>query len=399
MKQPRAEATLAQAEERYVEFAEVLAQVIDLLAREERLSYRALKLRFHLDDEYVEGLKEEIIYAKRLAVDEEGRVLVWTGDAGAPPQSIPPAPQTVHYPHALPASPLQATSAETAPPRPEAERRQITVMFCDVVDSTTLSSQLDPEDYREVIRAYQATCAEVIQRFEGHIAQYLGDGLLVYFGYPQAHEDDAQRAVRTGLGMVEALGTLNTGLEQDKGLRLAVRVGIHTGVVVVGEIGEGSRQEHLALGDTPNIAARLQGYAAPDTVVISTATSQLIQGYFLLYDCGTQTLRGVVTPLRVYRVLGESGAQSRLDIAATRDLTPLIGREQEVGVLSECWAQVKEGMGHVVLVSGEAGIGKSRLVQVLKGQIAHTAHTRIECRCLPQYQHSALYPLAPRWNA
>ena len=164
-------------------------------------------------------------------------------------------------------------------------------------------------------------------------------------------------------------------------------------MVVVGEIGGGSRQEHLALGDTPNIAARLQGYAAPDTVVISAATYQLIQGYFLLHDCGTQTLRGVATPLRVYRVLGESGAQSRLDIAATRGLTPLVGREQEVGVLLECWAQVQEGMGHVVLVSGEAGIGKSRLVQVLKDQIAHTAHTRIECRCLPQYQHSALYPV------
>ena len=374
-----------------MEFAEVLAQVIDLLAREKRLAYRALKLRFHLDDEYLEALKEEIIDAKRLAVDEEGRVLVWTGDAGALPQLIPPTPQTVHHPHAMPASQPQATSAETAPHRPEAERRQLTVMFCDVVDSTTLSSQLDPEDYREVIRAYQAACAEVIQRFEGHIAQYLGDGLLVYFGYPQAHEDDAQRAVCTGLGMIEALGTLNMGLEQNKGLRLAIRVGIHTGVVVVGEIGAGSRQERLALGDTPNIAARLQGYAGPDTVVISTATSQLVQGYFLLHDCGTQTLRGVVTPLRVYRVLGESGAQSRLDIAAATGLTPLVGREQEVGVLLECWTQVTESLGHVVLVSGEAGIGKSRLVQVLKDQVAQTAHTRIECRCLPQYQHSALY--------
>jgi class 3 adenylate cyclase len=292
-----------------MEFAEVLAQVIDLLAREKRLAYRALKLRFHLDDAYLEALKEEMIYAKRLAVDEEGRVLVWTGDAEALPPPIPPTPQTVHHPHALPATPLQAASAETAPHRSEAERRQLTVVFCDVVDSTTLSSQLDPEDYREVIRAYQATCAEVIQRFEGYIAQYLGDGLLVYFGYPQAHEDDAQRAVRTGLGMVEALGTLNTGLEQDKGLRLAVRVGIHTGVVVVGEIGGGNRQEHLALGDTPNIAARLQGYAAPDTVVISATTSQLIQGYFLVQDCGTQTLRGVTTPLRVYRVLGESAGR------------------------------------------------------------------------------------------
>src|SRR5262245_32086670 len=155
-----------------MEFAEILAQVIELLAREKRLSYRALKLRFHLDDAYLEGLKEEIIYAKRLAVDEEGRVLVWVGDAGALPQPIPHASQTVHHPHALPASPIQAASAEAAPHRSEAERRQITVMFCDVVDSTRLSIQLDPEDYREVIRAYQATCAEVIQRFEGHIAQY-----------------------------------------------------------------------------------------------------------------------------------------------------------------------------------------------------------------------------------
>src|SRR5262245_69634 len=155
MKQPLTEAALAQAEERCMEFAEILAQVIDLLAREKRLSYRALQLRFHLDDAYLEGLKEEMIYAKRLAVDEEGRVLVWTGDAGALPPPSPPAPQTAYHPHALPAAPLQAISAETAPHRPEAERRQITVMFCDVVDSTTLSSQLDPEDYREVIRAYQ----------------------------------------------------------------------------------------------------------------------------------------------------------------------------------------------------------------------------------------------------
>src|SRR5262249_10038146 len=158
-----------------MEFAEILAQVIDLLAREKRLSYRALKLRFHLEDACLEGLKEEMIYAKRLAVDEDGRVLVWTGDAGTLPQPIPIAPRTVHHPQALPDSPFPATSTETAPHRPEAERRQITVMFCDVVDSPRLSSQLDPEDYREVIRAYQATCAEVIQRFEGHNAQYLGD--------------------------------------------------------------------------------------------------------------------------------------------------------------------------------------------------------------------------------
>jgi class 3 adenylate cyclase len=173
-----------------------------------------------------------------------------------------------------------------------------------------------------VVRAYQATCAEVIQRFDGHIAQYLGDGLLVYFGYPQAHEDTVQRAVRSGLGMVEAMGTLNARLEREHGVRLAVRLGIHTGLVVVGEIGSGARQEQLALGETPNIAARLQGLAAPDTVVISEATARLIQGYFVCQPLGARVLKGVTQPLQVYRVLHGSGAQTRLDVVPPRGLTP-----------------------------------------------------------------------------
>src|SRR5438093_9020271 len=209
--------------------------------------------------------------------------------------------------------PSQTTSPPPEPYVPDAERHQLTVMFCDLVDSTALASQLDPEDLREVIRAYQTACAEVIQRFEGHIAQYLGDGLLVYFGYPQAHEDDAQRAVRAGLGMVAAMQALNTHLARRHGIRVAIRVGIHTGLVVVGEVGGGSRQEHLALGDTPNMAARLQGLAAPDTVVLSTATFRLVQGYFTYQELGAHTLKGVATPMPVYRMLGESGVQSRLE--------------------------------------------------------------------------------------
>src|SRR5215831_13461192 len=232
-----------------VTFKEILAQVIDWLQQDKRLSYRALKRQFALDDDYLDDLKAELIEVRRVAVEEDGQVLVWTGDAGTPPSSPSVSPPT-----------------PVSPTPPEAERRQLTVLFCDMVDSTRLARQLDPEDLREVIQAYQATCVDVIQRFAGHVAQYLGDGLLVYFGYPQAHEDDVQRAVRTGLGMVEALGALNTRLSQHHGLRLAVRIGIHTGVVVVGGIGGGSRQEQLALGETPNIAARLQGMAAPDTV-------------------------------------------------------------------------------------------------------------------------------------
>jgi predicted ATPase len=234
----------------------------------------------------------------------------------------------------------------------------------------------------------------VIARFEGHIAQYLGDGLLVYFGYPQAHEDDAQRAVRAGLGMIDALGQLNTHLTHERGVQLAVRLGVHTGLVVVGEVGSGSRQEQLALGETPNLAARLQGIAAPNTLVISAATFHLLGGFFACQPLGTPLLKGVAQPLAVYRVLYESMARSRLEAIGSTGLTPLVGREQEVGLLLQRWAQVKEGMGQVVLLSGEAGIGKSRLVQVLTEQVAAEPQAWLTpCQCSPYHQHSALYPM------
>jgi class 3 adenylate cyclase len=225
------------------------------------------------------------------------------------------------------------------------------MLFCDLVDSTVLASQLDPEELREVVRAYQDTCAKVVARYDGHIAQYLSDGLLVYFGYPLAHEDDAQRAVRAGLA-------------QEWGVRLAVRLGVHTGLVV-GDIGGGTRQEQLAPGETPNIAAHLQGIAAPNTLVISAVTFQLLGGFFVCQSLGTPPLKGLTQPLAVYRVLYESIARSRLEAAGSTGLTPLVGREQETGLLLERWAQVKEGVGQVVLLRGEAGIGKSRLVQML----------------------------------
>jgi class 3 adenylate cyclase len=292
----------------------------------------------------------------------------------------------------------QAQAAPSEPMRaergtPEAERRQLTVLFCDLVDSTVLAGQLDPEELREVVQAYQAACAEVIEHYDGHIAQYLGDGLLVYFGYPRAHEDDARRAVYTGLGLVEAIGTLNAQLAQNKGIRLAVRIGIHTGLVVVGEIGGRDREERLALGETPNVAARIQGMAAPDTVVVSTATMRLVQGMFSAESLATHMLKGVATPVQVYRIVGESGILSRLDAAVTHGLTPLVGRELELTLLLERWAQVQEGLGQVVLLSGEPGIGKSRLVGELKEHVADQSHMRLECHCSPYHQQSALYPV------
>jgi class 3 adenylate cyclase len=173
-------------------------------------------------------------------------------------------------------------------------------MFCDVVDSTTLSAQLDPEEYRDVLRAYQAACVEAIQRFDGYIAQHLGDGLLVYFGFPTAHDDDAQRAILAGLGMLDAMHTRNTRLEQEHGIQLSIRVGLHTGLTVIGDIGAGQKRELLALGEAPNIAARIQSLAAPDTVVISADTSRLVEGYFTVEDLGHQTLRGAVCTLGVF---------------------------------------------------------------------------------------------------
>jgi predicted ATPase/class 3 adenylate cyclase/DNA-binding winged helix-turn-helix (wHTH) protein len=308
-------------------------------------------------------------------------------DGGVPPPAVTSPP-----PPALPSAPDPVNAPQAISLIiPEAERRQLTVLFCDLADSTRLAGRLDPEDFREIVLAYQAICVEVLQRFDGHVAQYLSDGLLVYFGYPQAHEDDAQRAVRAGLGIFDAMGALNTRLEREKGIRLAVRIGIHTGPVVVGPIGSGSRHEQLALGETPHLAARLQSLVAPNMVAISATTHRLVQGYFHCDDLGSPTLKGVETPLRVYRVVAESAAQSRLDVAT--GLTPLVGREHEVGLLRECWAQSRDWLGQVVLLSGEAGIGKSRLIQVLKEHMAGDAHTRVECRGSSYYQQSAFYPV------
>jgi predicted ATPase/class 3 adenylate cyclase len=377
-----------------MDFYTLLDQVIDLLRQRQRVTYRALKAQFHLDDETLEALKEELVYGQRVAVEDEGRVLVWTGGTGEALRLTPPMPQPPRQPATPEVSSAQGEASPALPLVPEAERRQLTVLFCDLVDSTRLASQLDPEDWRAVVRAYQETCAKVIARFDGHIAQYLGDGLLVYFGYPLAHEDDAQRAVRAGLGMVEALGQLNIRLKRERGVELAMRLGIHTGVVVVGEVGGGTRQEQLALGETPNLAARLQGLAAPNTLAISGATFQLLGGFFVCQPLGTPPLKGVAQPLAVYQVLYESMARSRLEAVGSTSLTPLVDREQEVGLLRERWARVKDGLGQVVLLSGEAGIGKSRLVQALQEQVATEPQAWLTpCQCSPYYQHTALYPI------
>jgi class 3 adenylate cyclase/tetratricopeptide (TPR) repeat protein len=275
----------------------------------------------------------------------------------------------------------------------EAERRQLTVMFCDLVDSTELSARLDPEDWREVVRRFQQACADVVQRYEGHVAQYLGDGLLIYFGYPLAHEDDPERAARAGLGVMLTLAELNPLLEKQHGIELAARIGIHTGTVVVGEMGSGDRRETLALGEGANVAARLQGIAEAGSVVVSQATLRLVPGIFVTRELGPRLLKGVAEPVGIHQILQASGVRSRLDGAAAIRLTPFVGRDLEIGLLLERWEQVLEGEGQSVLVSGEAGIGKSRLILALRERLTGDAHTWLECRASPYTVGSAFHPM------
>ena len=445
-------------------FQDILAQVIDWLQRDKRLAYRALKRQFNIDDDYLDDLKDHLLFA-RLAIDEEGRGLVWTGDPTSSEPGAQRGAQTEGRLHALipaltallqrdkrapyrtlkyifgiddalleeiredlrlrqlaidedgkvlvwieggqPAAQLaeaastdilqdaaRADDLESLHATPEAERRQLTVMFCDLADSTKLSQQLDPEDLREVVRAYQQTSAAVIEQFDGYIAQHLGDGLLIYFGWPRAHEDDAQRALHAGMGIVEAVTThLNPRLHREKGVQLTVRLGVHTGPVVVGQMGGDGRQEHLATGETVNIAARLESLAQPNTVVVSHVTARLAPDAFELEDLGFHELKGVAEPMQVYRVLRPMEARPDEDEGLPDGGVFLIGRDEEVGLLLRGWEQSKEGRGQAVLISGEAGIGKSSLVAAVRRHVLEAGGARIAFRCSPYHTNSALYPV------
>jgi class 3 adenylate cyclase len=284
------------------------------------------------------------------------------------------------------------TAAATATVMPEqrdsAERRQVTVMFSDLVGSTALAGRMDPEDLREVISAYQKCVAETVQRFGGFVAKYMGDGVLVYFGYPQAHEDDAERAVRAGLELVAAVGGLKTHAP------LQTRVGIATGLVVVGDlIGSGASQEQAIVGETPNLAARLQGIAEPNSVVIAESTRKLLGNLFELEDLGAQDLKGIAGPVRAWAALRQASVEGRFEAFPASGLTELVGREEELELLLRRWSRAKTGEGQLVLLSGEPGIGKSRLTAALLEKLAAEPHTRIRSFCSPQHTDSAFYPI------
>jgi class 3 adenylate cyclase/predicted ATPase len=282
-----------------------------------------------------------------------------------------------------------AAAAPERKPQDIAERRQVTVMFSDLVGSTEFAARMDPEDLREVISAYQKCVAETVRRFDGFVAKYMGDGVLVYFGYPQAHEDDAERAVRAGLELVEATSKLTTVA----GVPLPVRVGIATGLVVVGDlIGVGATQEQAIVGETPNIAARLQALAEPGAVVIAGSTRRLLGNLFELEDLGAKDLKGITGPVRTWAALRAASVEGRFEAMHASGLTALVGREEETELLLRRWSRAKTGEGQVVLLSGEPGIGKSRLTASLLERLAAEPHTRLRNFCSPQHTDSALYP-------
>ena len=282
------------------------------------------------------------------------------------------------------ASPAPSAAAVSS----EAERRQLTVMFCDLVGSTALSTRLDPEDLREIIAAYHRAVTEVVRGFDGFVAKYMGDGVLAYFGYPRAHEDDAERAIRTGLGVVDTVGRLD-----GKSVVLQARIGIATGLVVVGDlIGEGSAQEQSVVGETPNLAARLQGLAEPNAVVIAAGTRRLVGDLFEYRDLGTVDVKGIDVPVPAWQVLRPSGVESRFEALHGSLLTPLVGRDEEIDLLLRRWARAKAGDGQVVLISGEPGIGKSRITAALLERLQGEPHIHLRHFCSPYYQDSALFP-------
>jgi class 3 adenylate cyclase len=328
--------------------------------------YRAVFAEHDIDRETLPDLTEEDLEKLGLSLGHRKKLLRAIAELGRP-----------------------NLSAEETAPR-AAERRQLTVLFCDLAGSTELAVRLDPEDLRGIMAAYHRATAAVIERFEGHVAKYLGDGVLAYFGWPLAHEDDAERAVRAGLAVVEGVSSVAAL----PGTHLQARVGIATGQVVVGDLlGEGAAREEAVVGEVPALAARLQTLAAPGTVLIGDATRRLVGGLFELDELGPQWLKGFGKPLMAWRVAGESRAEGRFEARQTAGLTPLVGREEDLALLLRRWRQAKNGEGQVVLLSGEPGIGKSRIVRELRDRPAEEPHIRLLYQCSPHHATSPLYPV------
>ncbi|HSA80568.1 MAG TPA: adenylate/guanylate cyclase domain-containing protein [Geminicoccaceae bacterium] len=388
----------------------LLTIVTALLRHRKRISYRALGQEFELDDAGLEALRFELVQVERIARDQDGEILVWAGE-GLATVERPSAPARLVAGSATALPPIRGTSGplpsspcppSEAPAPPivveasDAERRPLTVMFCDLADSTALSARLDPEDLQDVIRAYQERCTGIVREYEGFVAKYMGDGILVYFGYPKSLERNAERAVRTGLAIVEAMALLNAELGRAKGIEIAVRIGIATGLVMVGEIvGEGLAQERAVIGEAPNVAARLQSLAGRNGIVVGALTKEVAGDAFVYREQGTHELKGISGRVKVWEVTGLTAEIAEEAESESGAAPPaLIGRDEETGLLRRAWQSTKdEGRGQVVLISGEAGIGKSVLVDGLRAEVRREGLPRIAFRCSPYHTNSALHPV------
>ena len=373
-----------------MKFRHAKHETVWILLTEGCISERRLRYEFKLDPDQIDTLRHELIDIKGWVVAEPKGILRWVGTKGRLPAEAPPLPE------ASPAEPLAAAPPEsdTSNELPASERRQLTVMFCDLVGSTPLSTQLDPEDMQNLIAAYHRAVTPAIEKYNGYIAQYMGDGILVYFGYPQARETDAERAIIAGRAVVDTLPQLNAELAINLPEDLAVRIGIATGAVVVGEIiGEGDSQQRAVVGETPNLAARLQGLAPANGLVVSNLTKELADDSFEFQDLGEPELKGIDERIRVWLVGGEKNRTFESETGAADKLSPLVGRQEELGLLLRAWQQSCDGLGQVVAISGEAGIGKSRLVEAITTEVKNAGRARINLRCSPYYTNSVLYPV------
>ena len=367
-------------------FEEILDQAIAMLQRRGRLTYRALKRQFDLDDDYLEDLKAELIQGQQLAVDEAGEVLVWTGDAAANalPARAPVAPAlpgqaATTAPDALRPSPPTTATIPTLPSL-AGERRQVTVLFADISGFTALAETMDPEEVRQVMNACFAQLVPVVEAYGGTIDKFIGDAIMALFGAPIAHENDAERAVRAALAMMEALRAFNA----THGTSLGLHCGLNTGLVIAGEIGTRTRHDYSVMGDAVNLAARLEDASERGQIFVGPETYRLTHMLFTFEPLTPMRLKGKTAPVPVYQVRGPRRSRSRFDVAVERGLTPLVGREWELATLRERFRAVKAGRGQVVGLTGEAGMGKSRLVLELRRALAQAreAVTWLEGHCL-----------------
>jgi class 3 adenylate cyclase/tetratricopeptide (TPR) repeat protein len=371
-----------------MDFYEVLDQVLDLLRQRGRVSYRALKRQFGLDEAYIEDLKVEVIKVHQLARDQDGEMLVWTGDT-------PTLPEPARDQERAPLSYTPRHLAEkilTARAALAGERKQVTVLFCDLANSTVLAERLGPEAMHSLLNQFFELALSEVHRYEGTVNQFLGDGFMALFGAPIAHEDHAQRAVLAAVGIRRRLHAGPTALGQQYDVEIPIRMGLNTGLVIVGAIGDNLRMDYTAIGDTTNVAARLQQTAAPGQIVLSEATHRLVAGYCTTQSLGALSLKGKAEPMHAWEVLAVQAARTRLEVEAERGLTPFVGRARELQLLADCFTQAQAGHGQMVFLVGEAGLGKSRLLLELRQRLGTDA-TWLEGHAVSFGRSMAFHPV------